>query len=611
MNSYRFEKEDAYSFAKLIGAKYSVKNGEMKFVDCPYCHGAGHGDKGTFSINLSTGQFKCLRSSCNAKGNMITLAKDFGFVLSNGTEFEEPQNYKEFPDVEIQTRPGAIEYLESRGISAAVCKEYELTTDKNNASTLVFPFKDETGKLQLIKYRNMKFEKGKSKGSKEWTEANSKPILFGMNHCNFDNKTLVITEGQMDSLSCIEAGVENAVSVPLGALGFTWVPNCWDFLCKFDTLVVFGDHEKGHITLLDELAQRFDGIVKHVREDDYLDCKDANELLQKHGKLVVKRAVEKSIIVENPHIKSLADVARVDLNQIKHFSTGFPRLDNYLSGGFYDGQLIILTGERGKGKSTFASMIAAHAIRQRITTFMYSGEMLDWQVKDWLEHQIAGGSRINTRTINNAAGSYQSFLVDQSYDHAITEFYQPYTYVYEAVRDDAEKLLETLKNAITKYGCKFLIVDNLMTAMDDDLASDIYRQQTEFTKQLSILAHRFNVVIMLIAHPKKVGDGKASDWQNDDILGSSNITNLADIVMRYDRPKKGEPTERCLCITKNRLTGRLILNKDLPLYYQESTRRIVDCPADFNVDLMVREGDTVCHTENGMEFTVNDEELPF
>ena len=128
----------------------------------------------------------------------------------------------------------------------------------------------------------MKFEKGKSKGSKEWTEANSKPILFGMNHCNFDNKTLVITEGQMDSLSCIEAGVENAVSVPLGALGFTWVPNCWDFLCKFDTLVVFGDHEKGHITLLDELEQRFDGIVKHVREDDYLDCKDANELLQKH-----------------------------------------------------------------------------------------------------------------------------------------------------------------------------------------------------------------------------------------------------------------------------------------------------------------------------------------
>jgi len=47
------------------------------------------------------------------------------------------------------------------------------------------------------------------------------------------------------------------------------------------------------------------------------------------------------------------------------------------------------------------------------------------------------------------------------------------------------------------------------------------------------------------------------------------------------------------------------------LYYQESTRRIVDCPADFNVDLMVREGDTVCHTENGMEFTVNGEELPF
>ena len=42
---------------------------------------------GTFSINLKTGQFKCLRASCGVSGNMITLQKDFDFSL--GTQIDE------------------------------------------------------------------------------------------------------------------------------------------------------------------------------------------------------------------------------------------------------------------------------------------------------------------------------------------------------------------------------------------------------------------------------------------------------------------------------------------------------------------------------------------
>ena len=88
-----------------------------------------------------------------------------------------------------------------------------------------------------------------------------------MDKCNPEaNDTLVMTEGQIDSLSCAEAGIPNAVSVPTGAQGFTWVPYCWDFLGKFKTLIVFGDHEKGHITLIAEMQTIFHGKVKHVRE---------------------------------------------------------------------------------------------------------------------------------------------------------------------------------------------------------------------------------------------------------------------------------------------------------------------------------------------------------
>ena len=124
-------------------------------------------------------------------------------------------------------------------------------------------------------------------------ETEEKPILFGMYQCNLDNKTLILTEGQLDSLSVTESGIENAVSVPFGKNGFTWIPYCWDWMQNFDTLIVFGDCENGIITLLDEMRKRFRGTVKAVQRQDYRGCKDANELLCKYGKDTVRRAVNR------------------------------------------------------------------------------------------------------------------------------------------------------------------------------------------------------------------------------------------------------------------------------------------------------------------------------
>ena len=99
--------------------------------------------------------------------------------------------------------------------------------------------------MQFIKYRKTDFDKNKD-NAKEWCERDCKPILFGMKQC-VDFKRLVITEGQLDSLSVATAGIENAVSVPTGAKGFTWLPYCWNWVNKFDELVIFGDFQRGRL----------------------------------------------------------------------------------------------------------------------------------------------------------------------------------------------------------------------------------------------------------------------------------------------------------------------------------------------------------------------------
>ena len=584
MGLYEFRREDAERFAQEQRARVRIRGDELEFQKCPYCNG-GRSDKYTFSINLTSGAFKCQRASCGAHGNMITIHKDFNFSLGTEADAYYDRSSRKYRNIhrpeKLEVRDPAVKFMETRGISKAVTEMYSITTQKDKPSILVFPFYDENGILQFVKYRNTEFQPGGS-GSKEWCEANCKPILFGMDKCDPEqSKTLVMTEGQIDSLSCTEARILNAVSVPTGKNGFTWVPHCWDFLQKFDTLIIFGDHERGEITLLKDMSQRFHGTVKHVREDDYQGCKDANEILLKYGPEAIRDAVNNAEPVEIGNIKRLCDVERKDFSMLEHFETGIKSLDCIL-GGFYFGQLYILTGERGNGKSTIGSQFMTWAIKAGHSVFFYSGELMDWYFRAWFDQQVAGPNFVN---VMRHPSGYSDFVVDADVIPKMAAWYRDKAYLYTRaeVPDENEGLLKVMEKAITQYGCRVLFIDNLMTAIDDDLTSDIYRQQSNFVKELANMAKTMNVMIMLIAHPRKrIGGG----FDNDDIAGSSNITNLADVVMRYDRPERKrsrndededdeDGADRQLTVLKNRVSGRTN-RKGIRLYFNDVSKRIAE-----------------------------------
>ena len=610
MGLYNFEASDAERFAKHVGIPARKHRGELIFKKCPYC-GNFSKDKEKFSINLETGQFHCFRAKCNAKGNMITLHKDFNFSL--GSEIDEYLRFKgrfrSFPQRENPTtRPEAVVYMESRGISEKVTESYHITVQRDHANILVFPFYDEKGTLMFVKYRKTDFDKEKDK-NKEWCEKDGTTILFGMDHCNSINDTLVITEGQIDSLSLVEAGIENAVSVPTGADGFTWVPHCWDFLMQFNTIIVFGDHEKGRITLLDELYHRFEGSVKHIRPEDYKGCKDANEILQKYGKEALITAVGNAIPKAHPGIISMADIEKVDLSTRERFTSGLRSLDRIL-GGFYFGQLIVLTGERGDGKSTLASQFGTIALREGYNIFMYSGELPNFQLREWFDRQVVGAKHINRIVSDNGHVEYS---VDEAVIPAIEAWYREKTNIYDTETkdesvDEREFLLELMDTAIKQNGCRVLIIDNLMTAMMDDLAIELYRQQTIFINKLVTMAKQRKVVIFLVAHPRKRQLG-FSAFSNDDVSGSSNITNLAHVTLRYSKPDGMQDTdteERVLAVLKNRTSGETNY-EGIPLYFEPSSKRISEDPDDFSWEL----GWENLYRETETSSPIVDMELPF
>ena len=585
MKLYEFNPEDAKRFAMEHMIKFRIRGDELQLRNCPYCR-AKTDDKNTFAINLRTGQFKCLRASCGAHGNMITLARDFNFSLGHDVDeyYDRRKQYRNMTNYPRPvTRDPAVAYMESRGISKAVTEKYAITTQKDHDNIIVFPFFDEDGKMQFVKYRKADFDKTKDK-NKEWCERNCRPILFGMDRCDTTiSDTLVLTEGQIDSLSVAEAGIPNAVSVPTGANGFTWVPHCWDFLRTFKTLIVFGDCENGKITLLDEMKGKFKGTVKHVRIEDYKGHKDANELLQAEGAQAVRDAVANAVPVENPRIKQLANVKRKDWSDVPHFNSGIPSLDG-ITGGLYLGQLVTITGRRGLGKSTLASQIGAFAIKAGYKVFFYSGELNDWQFQGWFERQIAGPENINGTKMKNG---FIRYTVDARQQNAIVRWYRDHAEIYdnriimEQEDGEEEALTETIKTAIRQYGCQVIFLDNLMTAMTDDGSTDIYRAQSRFVKSLAAIAKGYEVLVILVAHPRKT----SGELENDDISGSGDITNLSDLVLAYGKPTQKEAVDgvvRTLNVLKNRINGMTI---KIPLHFDEPSKRIAESKTGLRFNL--------------------------
>ena len=580
---YEFKKQDAYDFARFMGIKCIERKNKLHFQKCPMCNRSTN-DKYTFAINLDTGQFKCLRDSCGYTGNMITLAKDFDFSL--GTDVDEyyspKRKYKDFktPTEPIKPKPPAVEYLKSRGISEEVCKRYELTTQTAHDNVLVFPFYNEKGKLDIIKYRKTDFDPAKDK-NKEWCEANGKPILFGMKQCNLENKTLTITEGQLDSLSVAQAGIENAVSVPTGAKGFTWIPYCWDFVNKFDTIIVFGDHEKGHITLLSEIQQRFHNKrIKHVREEDYKDCKDANDLLRKYGEVHIRTCIENAVDVPLERVRCLADVENVNVYELEKLKTGIKDLDRLLYGGLPFGGIVLVAGKAGKGKSSFASQILANALEQGQICFAYSGELPNHLFKAWLDYQLAGKNHIQSYQTKFGTEGYK---ISDTNRKQISEWYRDRMLIYDsnAVDDEEISLFKTVEEVITRYGARVILIDNLMTALDldDSKESDKYERQSKFVKKFARIALQYNVLVILVAHKRKSSSVYETD-DNEEVSGSSDITNLCSITLSYDVGTRKEieegvvhPTQRKLKLSKNRIFG--VVNTDgWVLNFEPKSKRI-------------------------------------
>lgn len=533
---------DPLEFAQRYLQPFTVKGEEIVPTLCPFCHGGSHHDKYTFALNQEKRTYNCKRGSCGEQGHFTQLCRRFGEMAGAGIRPAKQYKKPEKPPERITET--ALGYLQARCISPETAQAYRVGVDEQG--NLMFPFYTQGGEHVFTKYRPAR--KLKPGERKAWRDTDTMPVLFGMHLCD-PEIPLLITEGELDAMACHEAGIPNATSVPSGAEDFTWLDTCWDFIHQFKQVCLFGDNDAAGLEMIRRLCAKLSGMRVFVVEHE---CKDANELLFRHGKQRVMDAWLQAKAVPVAGLINLADVSPMDPMSVKTVTTGIAPLNKML-GGFGLGDVSVWTGKRGDGKSTLLSQLMLDAVDADWKVCAYSGELRADRYQYWTDLQAAGTKHIREYldTVNDRPVYYVPKEIRQRIHAWYDERYWLFDNALSATEEEAN-VLSVFELGAMRYDCKVFLVDNLMTADFGRVSdSDFYRQQSRFVGKLVSFANRFNVHVHLVAHPRKTRDAITGD----DISGSGDITNRVANVLslsRREKPLEGLTLE----IIKNRWEGQ-------------------------------------------------------
>lgn len=273
----------------------------------------------------------------------------------------------------------------------------------------------------------------------------------------------------------------------------------------------------------------------------------------------LKTAILESGNVEDWYIEA-ADIT-IDVETPGTIATGFYFIDLVTGGGLNYGTLTILTGEPSSGKSTIINQIIANAISSGHASFLYSGELTYQMMMEWFVKTVA-----NIEDIRRCKNNFGEYLkVTKEAHEIIAEWTRDKFYIFSKdVGADEAHLSGVIEHLAVKKATKLFVLDNLMTL--ECSGSDKYEKQINTVKMLKSLAKKYDLAIILVAHPNKssIMNREPNVFE---ISGASEIPNLADYVLKLER---GED-KTVVSVLKNRITG--IQKKSLNLKFDANRRR--------------------------------------
>lgn len=225
-------------------------------------------------------------------------------------------------------------------------------------------------------------------------------------------------------------------------------------------------------------------------------------------------------------ILSLAEAAELQAQDTSaKIECGFPELDNCMDGGFREGDVTVLTGIPGAGKTTMARMLTMNFAEKNVPSLWFSHEMTMRELWDSFEKMGADKSLVS--------------------------------FVPSVMERDLNEMLRIIDKAIKERGIKAVFIDTLGD-VEKSREKGVIENYSTVLKQICKVLRDFavskKIMIFEIAHCTKQTRSNSDETNNADIADSNGIPAAATNIWHIWRDKESD-TGGFVKIGKSRRDG--------------------------------------------------------
>lgn len=219
-------------------------------------------------------------------------------------------------------------------------------------------------------------------------------------------------------------------------------------------------------------------------------------------------------------------------NDRKGIATGLTGLDAMLNGGWHRGQLVVIAGRPGMGKSALSLHNSIEAAKAGYGVLYLSMEMVAAELAD---RAIASNGRISL-------GSVLSGVMNETEWEGVTvangTLHELPLHVVDRSGLNFFQVASYARRHKRKNGLDMLVVDylQLMSGEGDKRHSQI----EEITRSLKALAKELNIAVLLLSQLSRKTEN-ARKPKLSDLRDSSSIEQDADVVIFIDREEVDNP----------------------------------------------------------------------
>jgi twinkle protein len=411
----------------------------------------------------------------------------------------------------------AIAWLKSRGISEDTAKHFGVSSARayfmqvgREEEGVAFPYFVQEGEAERLIGHKVRCLSQKDHVCKPALYS-----LFGQQHIDTEEKSeVVITEGEADTLAMYEAGVINSVSVPNGsssfarndgddekaAYGFLWTAK--KHIDEAKRIVIACDADEPGDKLANELARRI-GRHRCWRVAYPEGCKDANDVLLKHGAKTLKECVENAEAWPVDGIYEAGDFLEKVLDLYEHghderVDTGLDDVDEYYSVG--KGLLTVVTGIPGHGKSTFIDQLMMNTSKRY--GYVHAVCSFENPIKEHIGKlsQVYVGKHFFKTKLPGERMTREEVIQATKYIHKHFKF----IHHEDGKKATLENIIERIETAVFRWGVNCVVIDPYnYIARPKDMVSETQWIDDMLTR-LRLLAMHYGLHIWFIAHPTKL-----------------------------------------------------------------------------------------------------------